>query len=299
MDPVYVLQQLGGFADASQLRRHCSKKSIARAVREDRIILVSKGKYAVPGLDAAWREAHRLQGVVSGRSAAQFWGLSLRLAPGEKVTPVITVPYKRKVPKERRVGVHLRWRDLPAHGVLLRSPDSPGAAGRVTTLVQTVIDCCRDLPDPDALCVVDAALREGVPRQRILTAARGLSVKAAPRVIRLVESGDKRSANAFESCLREIVSRVAGLRAVPQFYIGEHRVDLADERLRIVIEAESFAFHGSKEMFRLDCRRYTGFVVDDWMVLRFVWEDVVLAPEKVRAELERAVALRQRRMQAA
>ncbi|WP_067440234.1 DUF559 domain-containing protein [Nocardioides jensenii] len=299
MDPLYALQQLGGFADARVLRQCCRKRQLAEAVREGRIVTVGPGKYAVPGLEAAWREAHRLDGVVSGRSAAQFWDLSLKLVPGEVVMPVVTVPNKRKVARERREGVDLKWRDLPAEGVLAETlPAAPGARGRVTTLAQTVVDCCRDLPEMDALCVVDAALRRGVSPEQLLAASERSSRQVAPRVGRLIRRGDGRSANAFETCLRHTATQVDGLTVVPQVQIGRHRVDLADTALRIVIEAESYTWHGNKTMFRSDTRRYTELVIGDWMVLRFVWEDVVLKPGWVQAELTRAVGVRRGRLQA-
>lgn len=259
--------------------------------------MVSKGRYTVPGLDDAWREAHRLHGVVSGRSAAQFWELDLKLSPGETVVPVVTVPNKRHVDPSRRVGADVKFRDLPPGGVLTQPlPTEPGAVGYVTTVVQTVLDCCRDLTEVEALCVVDAALRRGVRRDVLLESADALSRQVRGRVRRVVELGDGRSANAFESCLRHAGLSVPGLDLEPQVQIGPHRVDLADRVLRIVVEAESYAFHGSKEMFRHDTRRYTALVIDDWMVLRFVWEDVVLRPEVVQRDLTRAVALRRERL---
>ncbi|KRF12782.1 DUF559 domain-containing protein [Nocardioides sp. Soil796] len=296
MDPLYVLRQLGGIASSGELRKHCTKRSLAKAVSRERIVAVGKGRYAVPGLEAAWREAHRLSGVVSGRSAAQFWGLNLRLVPGEEVTPVVTVARNRRVEPGRRVGVDLKWRDLSQGSVVDVASVTRGAAGgRVTSLVQTVLDCCRDLPEVDALCVVDAALRRGVLRDDLLARADELPRSCRSRVRGVIELGDGRAATAFETCLRHIARSVPGLTVTPQVVIGQHRVDLADTDLRIVIEAESYAFHGSKEMFRADTRRYTWLVVDNWMVVRFVWEDVMLKPDWVRDELIRAVAVRESR----
>lgn len=300
MDPYVVLQQLGGSASAARLRRYCPRRGIARAVAEGRIIRSGAGRYALPGLEAAWRHADRLHAVVSGASAAHFWGLALRLGPGEEVPPTVTVPRNRNVRPERREGVSVTWRALGSEDVVegaIAGTDRV-APSPVTTLVRTVIDCCRDMPELAALCIVDSALGRGVSRDVLLGAADAIPRKGRGRARRIIELGDGRAANAFETCLRDLTRQVAGLNAVPQVQIGQHRVDLADTELRIVIEAESYAFHGSKPMFRSDTRRYTALVVDDWMVLRFVWEDVMLAPERVLVALEQAVALRRRRMQA-
>lgn len=294
MDLPYLLQQLGGCARRKELLRHGSPRDLARAVESGEIVRCGRGRYAVPGLDEAAREAHRLSGVISGRSAALFWNLSLRLAPGEVVRPTVTVPRNRRVARDRREGVDLKWRDLPPGAVVQgRVPELGLAApGAVTSIAQTVLDCCRDLPEVDALCVVDAALRRGVPRALLLEQAAGLPRPVRSRVARVIGKGDGRAANAFESCLRHIALDVPGLDAVPQVAIGSFRVDLADRGLRMVIEAESFAFHGSKEMFRSDTRRYTWLTSRHWLVLRFVWEDVVLRPERARDDLIRAVACR-------
>ncbi|QIX28019.1 DUF559 domain-containing protein [Nocardioides sp. JQ2195] len=293
MDAAYALAQLGGCATTARLRRFCRRSEIEQALSDGAIVRCGKGKYAVPGLDAAWREAHRLSAVVSGRSAAQFWELDLCLAPGEEVTPELTVPRNRKIAPERREGVSIKWRNLPAASVVeVGRGWGNHSTGRVTTLVQTVLDCCRDLPERDALCVVDAALRKGQSRTVLLAAALELPAIARSRVRRVIEQGDGRSANAFETCLRHIARSVPGLDVVAQVQIGEHRVDLADAARKIVVEAESFAFHGSKEMFRVDCRRYTWLTTTGWIVWRFVWEDVMLKPDEVRVAMVRGLAIR-------
>lgn len=294
MDPGLVLHHLGGTASAARLRVHCARRAIAAAVRQGRIIRTGRGRYALPGLGEAWRHADRLHAVLSGPSAAQFWGLDLRLVPGQVVQPTLTVPRNRNVSPARREGVVLKWRTLGADEVV--SGPVPEwdrqAPGRVTSIFRTVFDCCRDLTEIEALCVVDSALRIGLRREHLLTKADSLPRSVRSRVRRVIEQGDGRAANPFETCLRHIVAPVSGLEVVPQLQIGPHFVDLADPRLGIVIEAESFAFHGSKEMFRSDTRRYTWLVTQGWMVVRFVWEDVMFRPERVRAQVERAVALR-------
>jgi very-short-patch-repair endonuclease len=53
----------------------------------------------------------------------------------------------------------------------------------------------------------------------------------------------------------------------------------------MVLEAESFEWHGDRAALRRDARRYNAMVVDGWLVLRFSWEDVMFQPEYVRAVL--------------
>ena len=101
---------------------------------------------------------------------------------------------------------------------------------------------------------------------------------------------DGRSANPFESVLRAIAIDVPGLEVEPQVRISgdlglDVRADLVDRRLRIVLEADSFEWHGDRTALRRDARRYDLLVANGWTVLRFSWEDVMHDPDFVRAVL--------------
>lgn len=111
-----------------------------------------------------------------------------------------------------------------------------------------------------------------------------------------------RYAVAQEQPARVAAHRLAGVAAyqsAAQSWVRVHadgrfvaQVDLADERLRIVIEADSFEFHGDRQLFDRDCRRYDELVADGWLVLRFSWEQVMTRPVWVRQMLLAAVAQR-------
>jgi very-short-patch-repair endonuclease len=97
--------------------------------------------------------------------------------------------------------------------------------------------------------------------------------------------------------LRAILLDVAGAQFAPQVRIDDAqgfvgRVDLADVRLRIVVEGESLEFHGASEAFDKDCARYSRLTADGWLVLRFSWNHVMTKPEWVREVVARTVALR-------
>ena len=107
------------------------------------------------------------------------------------------------------------------------------------------------------------------------------------------------AANPFESVLRSIASSVPGLRVEPQRLItlgtGWVRPDLVDEDLRIVLEADSFEWHGSRAALARDARRYNHLVAAGWLVLRFTWEEVMFDPDGVRKVLVAVVELVNRR----
>ncbi|HEY0694315.1 MAG TPA: DUF559 domain-containing protein [Kribbella sp.] len=79
------------------------------------------------------------------------------------------------------------------------------------------------------------------------------------------------------------------------------RVDLANPQLRIVLEADSFAFHGTRPALRKDCRRHVNLAMCGWLLLRYFWEDVILNQDRVGESLDaviRGVQLKPRRLAA-
>lgn len=109
------------------------------------------------------------------------------------------------------------------------------------------------------------------------------------------DAASELAANPFESITRSICHSVPGLQVKPQVTVRDGafsaRADLVDQRLRIVCEADSFAWHGSRTALASDCRRYNRMVVGGWLVLRFSYEDVMFHPDEVREVLAGVVAL--------
>jgi very-short-patch-repair endonuclease len=277
VDVVDLLNRLGGVGDARVLFEATSRAAVEAAVQSGLVLHVSRGKYALPTAYVAYREAARLSGVITGASAAAVHGWELKAPPD---LPSITVPAKRKVDKARRVGVDLHWRDIPPEhvrrGVLLPGP--------------TVIDCARTRPFDEALSVADSALRhDDVTKPHLLRLAEALPGRGRSRALRVVREATGLAANPLESTLRALGLGVAGLHLRPQVLISEGgwsgRPDLVDRELRLVVEAESFEFHGHRGALLRDCRRYTALVLLGWTVVRFCWEDVMFSPEYVAESL--------------
>jgi very-short-patch-repair endonuclease len=278
-----ALEQLGGIASRKELMGLVSRAEIERALASGAVVRPARGRYALPTQHAAREAAQRLTGTVVLVSAATHWQWRRMWEPKQ---PQVAVPVGRKVPHGRRAGVDLRWRTIAADDVV---------DGWVTGRVRTVLDCAVLLPFPQALAIADSALRSRtVTRDELLARVGSLGVQLRPRVRRLLEAADERAANPFESALRAILLDVPGLGVEPQVRIDDEagfvgRVDLADRRLRIVVEGESFEFHGEKEMLDRDCRRYSRLSADGWLVLRFSWTQVMARPDWVRALVQSAV----------
>ena len=274
MDAVTALHRCGGLADHATAVRLSSRRQVRRAVAVGDIVRVAHGRYALPTADVALTAAARVGGVVSHRSAAAWWGWALKEQPP---LPEVTVPKHRRCRRDR---VQLHWADLHEDDV---------REGCVTSRERTLVDCLRKLPFDEALAIADSALRCGdLTSSQLLALAASVRGPGAPRVRRVAALADGRAANPFESVLRALAIEV-GLNVEPQVPLWDKgvsaRPDLVDESRNLVLEADSFEWHGGRAALQRDCRRYNAMVVAGWRVLRFAWEDVMHDQEYVRAVL--------------
>lgn len=275
-----ALQRLGGVATAAQLLRLTTRRRVRTAVLRGRIVRDGYGIYSLPGADEAIRAASRLTGVLGEDSAAQVHGWKLKHPPK---SPCVIVRRKRSLTPQQRRAVRVRYRDL----------DPDDVNGLVTRPAETVIRCAARMPFDEALAIADSALScDAVTREELIRRARREPARYRARCLRVAEAADPRAANPFESVLRAIALEVPGLDVEPQVWVSNSaRADLVDEKLRLVIEADSFEFHGRRSQLVHDCERYNAFVIDGWLVVRFSYEHVMGRPEYVHEVLVAMVAL--------
>ncbi len=282
MSVVSVLEAMGGVATRAALIAATSRAEVDHALRHAWVARGAPGRYTLPTADLAVRLAHESSGVLCLTSAALHHGWEVKAVPD---LPHVLFPKKRNVPARHRARVHVHRGDL--------HPDQ--VDGIATSRLQTLEMCMRTLPFDEALAVADSALRhddvlpctlEGLAR-----AARGPGARQVRRVARAARAD---AANPFESVLRAIALGVTGLSVEPQRVIRGRRVwarpDLVDVELRIVLEADSFEWHGGRAALDRDAHRYNRLAVEGWLVLRFSWEAVMLRPHEVREILLDAVA---------
>lgn len=282
-----VLEQLGGVATRARLIDATSRSEVDAALATGDVVALARGRYALPAADEAVRAAHRVTGVLVRSSAALHlgWPVLRSLA-----RPQVAVPRNRELTAAQSAGLDL-WR--PRLG-----PDD--VCGISTSRDRTLTDCLRGPSFAEALAVADSALRDGYSVTRLRALARDLRGPGSALARRVAALADDRAANPFESGLRAVAHDVPGLTVVPQValrgggrFLG--RPDLVDERLGIVLEADSFEWHGTRQALVRDAQRYNLFAVHGWLVLRFTWEDVVLHPGDVDVVLRAAVADRTNR----
>lgn len=288
VDMVDVVAELGGIATRCQLLRVVSRAELDRALSDGCITRVARNRYALTSLDAAVSTAHALSGVLCLTSAALRHGWAVKHPPE---LPHVSVGRRRKLTGAQQRNALIHYHDLHADDIV---------DGIATNRSLTLQQCLRTLPHDDALAVADSALRAG-DQWALRTAVATARGTGAKRVRTIAEQASPDAANPFESVLRSIALRVPGLRVRPQALITSVtpwvRPDLVDEELRIVLEADSFQWHGDRAALREDARRYDRLVANDWLVLRFAWEDVMFDQSWVREILLAAVQAARRRAQ--
>ena len=277
MSPEEVVRMFGGVLEYDTLNILTTRSQILRSLADGQIVRLRRGVYALSG-EGAREAAVAIGGHVSHLSAAVDHGWKVKTVPAK---PCITIRRNRARPD---ADVEIHW------GTVTPTQQLRG----VTRPVRTVIDCARSYPYDEALTVADSALRAGEVTQRELLEAAVRSPRTGrARAVRVATAADARAANPFESCTRALCHDIAGLDVRPQVRVeGVGRVDLADRRLRIIVECDSFEFHSDRDALRKDIRRYTEAARRGWVVLRFTWEQAMSDQDYVRSVLDDVVRLR-------
>lgn len=311
-----ALAESGGVATSATLVDASSQAALRSAVARGLVARVGRGTYALSDIAsaasaslspearswAAWTEpltddevkvllgrharATAVGGALFGLSAASHHGWAVLREPQRLQ---VVLPRGRRIPSSLD-GCRVRFVEVDGHAF----------DDGVTSALETPLHCAAMLSFPEALAVADSALRSGaVGRQSLLNAADTYPGRWRSRVRRVAEAADGRAANPFESGLRAILLDTGLLRLTVQHEISDPGflavVDLADEELRIVVEADSYEFHGSPAGFARDVDRYDDLICRDWLVLRFRLHHVLHDPGRIAGVVQATAELRHRR----
>jgi very-short-patch-repair endonuclease len=286
VDVAQALLEVGGIADAQTLLTVCSRHQLSEGVATGQVLRLSRGRFALPGMDEHRAAAASVSGVLDRLSAARQWGWKVKLPPER---PQILVPRGRNVSAARRRGIDLRWGDVSAEEL---------AAG-VTSREHTALECARLLPFDAGLAAVDSALRDGVSRTTLLLGCADLPRTGRSSAYRVVELANPLAANPFESVMRAVLEDVPGAHFRPQVWVGNTgRADLVDKVHRTIVECDSFEFHSDAASLNRDMERYNAFVCDEHIVLRFGWKHAMFEQDYVRATVAAVIAAQERSVRA-
>ncbi len=285
MDLISQVVLLGGVTDRKTLVRLRGTREVGRALRDGTLVRDRRGRYSLPTAQLGVRTANSVAGVLSHRSAAQYWGWAQKSPDG---LPEVTVPRNRRVDPALRKILIPHWSDLPADDVV---------KGAITSPARTLVDCMRNLPLDEATSIIDSAVRAGdISKEALLELATSTRGRGRARIIAVAERATAKAANVFESVLRAQADLVPGLEVVAQVAVRVSKrlklhPDLVDVENKIIIEAEGFEWHGKSAQLTRDCRRYNAFTLLGWQVIRVSWAMVMFNPSYVQEILCAAVEL--------
>ncbi|MEA2349043.1 MAG: hypothetical protein QOG62_2830 [Thermoleophilaceae bacterium] len=224
--------------------------------------------------------------VLSHRSAAALWQL---LPSPARDRPVdVTVPAGR-TPNRRGIRVH-RTRSL--------DPDEATSLRRipVTTPARTLLDLAAQLSGAELeQAVAQAERRHLVTRAKLAALLARYPRRrgaAALRALLQHAEGPALTRSDAEKLFLSLVRR--GKLPAPDTNVplDPYEVDCLWREERLVVEIDSFAFHGDRRAFEADRRRDAELAGRGLQVIRVTWRQIVDEPEATLTRIAQALARR-------
>ena len=268
---------------AQAMRCGMSEYAVIRRQRAGNWRRCGPGVYFVE--DRPFTDAARIRAAVWGYGpraaasglAAAWWHSATNYAP-----QFVEVTVPRASNGRRRRGTRLRRRDLSPADIVERK------GLRVTALPLTVVEAAARHGGGAKL--MDSALQRHVELPQLWRAH--LSNKGrhgSPAARRLLQAASDGARSEAERLLVKLL-REAGIKGWRTNYpIGGYKVDVAFPKQRVAIEVDGWAFHSDPEAFGIDRKRQNAIALLGWQVLRFTWLDLTEYPQRVIAEIRRAI----------
>ena len=216
------------------------------------------------------------QAVASGLTAAWWHGV-LHFAPN-----VVEVTVPRAAHRAGRDGVRIRRRDLGRADVVQRRDLG------VTELALTVVEAAARRGGGPKL--LDQALQRHTQLPALWTAhLRNKGRHGAPAARRLLEAADDGARSEAERLVARLLltAKITGWKANQR--VAGYEVDILFRTAKVAIEIDGFAFHSDPEAFQRDRTKQNAIALSGYQILRFTWLDLVEYPERVIAEIRRAI----------
>jgi very-short-patch-repair endonuclease len=279
----HLLRRHDGVITAEQARlAGLSQDAVERRIRSGAWSRCSKGVYFAedrPFTDAARIRAavwgYGPRAVASGLAAAWWHGLVQEPPSSVEVTVPLT--------KSGRLGegCYARRRNLESVDVVIR---------RNLFLTAIPLTVLESAIRPGCARIMDSALQRRVGLAQLQRAhernARRHGANAAAQLLRAAGDGSRSDA---ERLLIRLLRNdgISGWKA--NHPVAGFLVDIAFPRKRVAIEVDGWAFHSDHDTFQRDRKRQNAIALNNWQILRFTWLDLTMHPERVIAEIKRAI----------
>lgn len=285
-----------GWTTWESLTARVDRKTISRWVDAGRLNRLQPGIYALPSASMAWRSrleaaVHATGGVISHRSALALW----ELAP-----PAAEL-----------------------HLTVGRTRSGRGTAGVVLHRSRDLVETIRRVDGLPVSCVERAVVDTwgrpaGLSRSDLRAAAIGAVRRRLCRPRQLFDEVERRPCLRSRAALLQLVALLADgcqseleiwgclnvLRApgMPSF-VQQRRVsvgaemfllDAAYDEVKLAVEMDGAAWHGSREQRERDIRRDALLATIGWQTLRFGYRRLTTAPEGCRRDILAAYNARRR-----
>jgi hypothetical protein len=283
----------------TDLAARVSPRSVGRWIASGRLVRLHPGWVTVPECADDWAvRAHAAAGYAGGPLSHMSALAAHRTVDVEVTRLDVTVPGARRIRSSRWLRVH-RSRVPPA---TVRARGLPA-----TTLPRALVDTWGDAHRATALRGYDGvargALLRAVRERRTTTAAVTAELGHRPELpgrapltllLGLIAGGCQSELEVFG--VLHVLS-VPGLPGCAQ----QHRVVLPDgpvlldaawPEVKLAVELDGAAFHGSPEARERDLRRDAALAALGWVVLRFSYRRLTRLPEACQAQI--AAVYRQR-----
>jgi len=287
-----LTQLLGpdGVARSSSLTQHLDRHTIDGWVARGRLLRPYPGVVVLPERAQEWSTralaaVYATDGTLSHTSALGVW-----LVAPKAGRVHVSVPAGRRAVRGHGLSVH-RVQRLPTD----RLGEFP-----VTPLPRALVDTwafvCRRSAAPQAVEQARAAIIDTLRNRQVRVHELRTEASLQPTLpgrreltslVDLIEQGCQSELEIWG--VREVLSGPGMPRFVQQYAVvlpfGRVHLDAALPELKIAVELDGAAFHGSPEARERDLRRDAALAALGWVVLRFSYRRLKREPEACRREI--------------
>lgn len=286
-------------ASTAALAAVSSARSVSRWTGSGMLVRLHPGWVTVPELADDWTvRAHAATGYTGGPLSHMSALAAHGIVDNEVTRLDVTVRGDRRLRTSRWLRIHRST-----------TPFAVGSARGlpVTSIARSLVDTWGDAHRTRALRGFDSVARGAVLRasreRRTSTAALLAELERRPELpgrgslrelLHLIDTGCQSELEIF--AVRHVLD-IAGLPRCRQQYRlllpdGPVLLDAAWPEVKVAVELDGAAFHGSQEARERDLRRDAALAALGWVVLRFSYRRLTSSPAACRAEI--AAAYRQR-----